>query len=44
MSKRVMLVALTALWLTGCNTVAGFGKDLGRAGGAITGASDQARK
>ncbi|MEG0821258.1 MAG: entericidin A/B family lipoprotein [Burkholderiaceae bacterium] len=44
MSKRVMLVALTVLWLTGCNTVAGFGKDLGRAGDAITGASDKARK
>lgn len=44
MNRRVVLVLVTALWLAGCNTVAGFGKDLGRAGDAITGASDKARK
>lgn len=44
MIKRVILVALAAAWLAGCNTIAGVGKDISKAGDAITGASDKARK
>lgn len=44
MIGRGLLIALAALTLAGCNTIAGMGKDISRAGDAITGASDKARK
>jgi predicted small secreted protein len=33
-----------ALMLAGCNTVAGFGKDVEKAGGAIERAADKSKK
>ncbi len=44
MIKRVALVLFSVVWLAGCNTIAGMGKDISKAGDAITGASDKARK
>ncbi len=41
-SKIIMVVcALVALVLTGCNTVAGAGKDIQRAGNAISNAAEK---
>jgi predicted small secreted protein len=41
---RLVLLALSAAALLGaCNTVEGFGRDLGTLGDALTGASQQAR-
>ncbi|OZI30135.1 entericidin [Bordetella genomosp. 10] len=41
-SKIIMAVSMVfALVLTGCNTVAGAGKDISRAGNAISNAADK---
>ncbi|MFC4274667.1 entericidin A/B family lipoprotein [Achromobacter aloeverae] len=41
-SKIIMAVSVAfALMLTGCNTVAGAGKDLSRAGNAISNAAEK---
>ncbi|MFA9477879.1 entericidin A/B family lipoprotein [Phycisphaerales bacterium AB-hyl4] len=42
-SAVAVLVAMTTLPLTGCNTVEGFGKDLETAGKAISDRSERAR-
>ncbi|VXC72239.1 entericidin A/B family lipoprotein [Massilia sp. 9I] len=36
--KKVIALALTALVLTGCNTISGVGKDVQKVGQVITGA------
>jgi predicted small secreted protein len=34
-ATRCALVAVAALWLAGCNTIEGIGKDIGKAGDKI---------
>ncbi len=36
--KKVIALALTALVLSGCNTISGVGKDVQKVGQVITGA------
>jgi len=40
----VLAVAASALWMSGCNTVAGVGKDVSAAGKAVTGTANDVRK
>jgi entericidin A len=45
MSKLILLVlGAAAIALTGCNTVAGFGKDLSKVGDKIEKKSEQVQK
>ncbi|WP_373740591.1 entericidin [Neisseria sp.] len=39
--KKTAVIALTALILAGCNTVAGFGRDITSAADSISGSSSQ---
>ena len=43
MSKWLTILAVTlgVFWLTGCNTVEGFGKDLGKLGDKIETSADK---
>ncbi len=43
MSRLVMLIA-TVLVVAGCNTVAGLGKDMEAAGGAVEKAANRGKK
>ena len=43
MSRLVMLIA-AVLVVAGCNTVAGFGKDMEAAGGAVEKAANRGKK
>ena len=36
--KKVFALSLIALFLTGCNTISGVGRDVQRAGQIVTGA------
>jgi predicted small secreted protein len=36
--KKVIALALSALVLTGCNTISGIGKDVQKVGQVVTGA------
>lgn len=40
----VLAAAAAALWVSGCNTVSGVGRDLQAAGRAVTGAADDAKR
>lgn len=40
---RIAILTASALLLAGCNTVEGFGRDLGAAGDALSGAARDAR-
>jgi predicted small secreted protein len=40
----VLAAAATALWVAGCNTVAGVGRDVEAAGKAVTGTANDARR
>jgi predicted small secreted protein len=42
--KRLLTMLTVALLLAGCNTVAGFGKDVEQAGGAIERSADKSTK
>ncbi|HMA09459.1 MAG TPA: entericidin A/B family lipoprotein [Ramlibacter sp.] len=42
--KRLLAVVLAAVVLAGCNTIAGFGKDVETAGGALDRAATNAKK
>jgi predicted small secreted protein len=37
--KRVILMTLTLMFLSACNTISGIGKDVERAGEAVQGAA-----
>lgn len=43
--KKIVVLGLVAaaLAVTGCNTVAGLGRDVSAAGDAVAGAADEAR-
>ena len=44
MRKALVLAAVgAALLVSACNTIAGVGRDVSAAGGAVTGASNEAR-
>ena len=44
MRKLIVLgSALAALWVSGCNTVAGVGRDVQAAGTAVTGAAEDVK-
>ena len=45
MKKLFVLItlSLSALWLVGCNTVEGMGKDISKAGDAIEGAAKKSK-
>ncbi|MGH2989119.1 MAG: entericidin A/B family lipoprotein [Telluria sp.] len=36
--KKVFALVLTAIVLTGCNTISGFGRDVQKVGQVVTGA------
>jgi predicted small secreted protein len=38
--KNILIILLMGLFLTGCNTISGIGRDLRQAGDAITGAAN----
>lgn len=40
----VLAAAAAALWVSGCNTVAGMGKDVSAAGKAVTSTANDVRK
>ena len=40
----VLAAAASALWISGCNTVAGVGKDVTAAGKAVTSTADDVRR
>jgi predicted small secreted protein len=40
----VFAAAASALWISGCNTVAGVGKDVAAAGKAVTSTANDVRK
>jgi predicted small secreted protein len=40
----VMAAAAAALWVSGCNTVAGLGRDVQAAGTAVAGAANDVRR
>jgi predicted small secreted protein len=40
----VLAAAAAALWVSGCNTVSGAGRDLQAAGRAVTGAADDVKR
>jgi len=40
----VLAAAASALWVSGCNTVAGLGKDVSSAGKAVTSTANDVRK
>jgi len=40
----VLAAAAAALWVAGCNTVAGVGRDVQAAGRAVTGTANDARR
>ena len=42
--KRVLVVVLAALFFSGCNTIAGIGKDIEAAGGAVDKAATDTKK
>jgi len=44
MGKLILLLSAAAIALTGCNTVAGFGKDLSKVGDKIEKKSEQVQK
>lgn len=45
MRKLIVLgAALSALWVSGCNTMSGLGRDLSAAGQAVSGAADEIKK
>ena len=45
MRKLIVLVAAaSALWVSGCNTMAGVGRDVSAAGKAVTSTANDARK
>jgi len=45
MRKLIVLVAAaSALWVSGCNTVAGVGKDVSSAGKAVTSTANDVKK
>ena len=45
MRKLIVLVAAaSALWVSGCNTMAGLGKDVSSAGKAVTSTADDVKK
>ncbi len=45
MRKLIVLAAVaSALWVAGCNTVAGVGKDVQAAGKAVTNTAEDAKK
>ena len=44
MSIRLLPALFVLLAVSGCNTVAGVGRDLTSAGGAIAGAAEDARR
>jgi predicted small secreted protein len=45
MRKLIVLAAAAAsLWVAGCNTVAGMGRDVQAAGKAVTGTANDARR
>jgi predicted small secreted protein len=39
--KTLFAIAITAIFLTGCNTVAGFGKDVQKVGQKMEGAGNK---
>jgi predicted small secreted protein len=41
---NVLVAAASALWVSGCNTVAGLGKDVTSAGRAVTSTADDVKK
>ena len=45
MRKLIVLgAALSALWVSGCNTMAGLGRDVEAAGQAVAGAAEEAKR
>jgi predicted small secreted protein len=40
----VLAAAAAALWVSGCNTVSGLGRDVQAAGAAVAGAANDARR
>lgn len=40
----VLAAAAAALWVSGCNTVAGVGRDVSAAGRAVTSTADDAKR
>ncbi|CAN7464839.1 entericidin A/B family lipoprotein [Phenylobacterium sp. LjRoot219] len=40
----VMAAAAAALWVSGCNTVAGLGRDVQAAGTAVAGAANDVKR
>lgn len=40
----VLAAAAAALWVSGCNTVSGLGRDMQAAGKAMTGAASDAKR
>lgn len=45
MRKLIVLgAALSALWVSGCNTLAGLGRDVEAAGQAVAGAAEEAKR
>jgi len=40
----VLAAAASALWVSGCNTVAGLGKDVSSAGKAVTSTANDVKK
>jgi entericidin B len=45
MRKLIVLgAALSALWVSGCNTMSGLGRDVAAAGDAVSGAAEDARR
>jgi predicted small secreted protein len=45
MRKMIVLAAAAAaLWVGGCNTVGGMGRDIQAAGKAVAGAADDAKR
>ena len=39
----VVMLGAVSLWLVGCNTIAGIGKDVKRAGAAVEKAAEKAK-
>lgn len=45
MRKLIVLgAALSALWVSGCNTLSGLGRDLAAAGDAVTSTAEDAKR
>lgn len=45
MRKLIVLgAALSALWVSGCNTMSGLGRDLEAAGAAVAGTAEDAKR